>query len=81
MRTGLLRLRYWAIDAVSGVRGELLAEVSQREDGGFDRVYSTDPRAIDAVLEMDAGAGRWVEVRSRRVPPGPPRALPSSSDI
>ncbi len=81
MRTGLLRLRYWAIDPASGERAELLAEVLQRADGRYDRVYCTDGRAIDAVLEMFAGADRWVSVRSLRVPPGAPRTLPSSSEI
>ncbi len=81
MRAGLLRIRYWAVDASTGSRTELLAESVQRPDGGYDQVFSADPRAIDAVLEMHAEGDRWIEVRARRVPPGPPRLLPVSGEI
>ncbi len=81
MRAGLLRIRYWAVDASNGSRSELIAESMQRPDGGYDQVFSADPRAIDAVLEMRADGDRWSEVRSRRVPPGPPRLLPASGEI
>ena len=83
MRTGLLRIRYWAIDPDTGARAELLAESRQHGDGQYDGVFCTDPRAVDAVLEMRTGDrdDQWLPVRTRRVPPGEPRLLPTSDEI
>jgi hypothetical protein len=80
VRAGLLRIRYWAIDSETGSRAELIAEATQRGDGGYDSVFSTDPRAIDAVLEMNSG-DRWLAVRTRRVPAGAARVLPTGTEI
>lgn len=80
MRAGLLRICYWAIDSTTGERAELLAVASQGPDGRFDGVFSTDVRAIDAVLEMQAG-DQWRPVRTRRVAPNTPGLLPTSDEI
>lgn len=77
MRTGDLRVSYWAVDE-KGTRTEQLASVVQRIDGGFDVVFTSDPRPVDVVLELRDGAG-WREVRARRVRGGP-RLLPGPYD-
>jgi hypothetical protein len=74
MRTGQLRLRYWALDD-AGHRIELLATVEQGPDGRFDEVFSADPRPLLAVLELRDGTD-WREVRTRAIPGGAPRVLP-----
>ncbi len=82
MRAGLLRVRYWAVDESNGERVELVAETVQRDDGGYDAVLCGDPRAIDAVLELAAGADRWIAVRVRRIPANAePRVLPTGAAI
>jgi hypothetical protein len=77
MSTALLRRSYWALDPVSLARVELLAQVEQAPTGAFAPVFTTDPRPIDATLELRVDDG-WREVRSRRIEPSiEPRVLPS----
>jgi hypothetical protein len=80
VRAGLLRIRYWAIDPETDARSELIAETVQRGDGGYDTVFCADSRAIDAVLEMRSG-DEWMAVRTRRVPAGTARVLPTGAEI
>jgi hypothetical protein len=74
MNTGNLRVSYYAV-ATDGTRAELLAAVVQNDQGGFDPVFTSDPRPILRVLELRDGDA-WREVRAEPLPAGPPRVLP-----
>lgn len=67
-------MRYWAVDT-DGRRADELACVEQGRDGGFARVFTSDPRPVELALEL-RDAGSWREVRVQRVPGGAPRILP-----
>lgn len=76
VRLGLLRVRYWALEA-DGRRAELLATVEQDARGGYAGVLCADPRSVEGVLEMSA-EGSWREVRKLMVPASDvPRILPT----
>ncbi|MBL8677902.1 MAG: hypothetical protein JNK05_01955 [Myxococcales bacterium] len=66
MKIGVIRRSYWALDPVSLARVERIAVVEQASDGSFAPVFTTDPRPIDATLELLAD-GDWREVRARRL--------------
>lgn len=74
MRTGNLRVRYWAVDG-DGNRTDEIAIAEQESDGRFHGVFTSDARPMDAVLELRDGEA-WREVRSRRIDGGAPRILP-----
>jgi hypothetical protein len=74
MRAGLLRVSYFAVDE-RGQRAEALARVEQGSDGRFAEVFTSDPRAVDVVLELRDGDA-WREVRAQRTAGGAPRVLP-----